>query len=59
MVFNVTLNTVSVISWRSVLLVEENRVQGENQTHKELIHYTSRVGQAIHGMRSKYLHYLL
>jgi hypothetical protein len=31
MVFNATFNIVSVISWRSVLLVEETRVPGENQ----------------------------
>jgi hypothetical protein len=30
MVFNATINTVSVLSWRSVLLVEETRVPGEN-----------------------------
>jgi len=30
MVFNVTFNNISVISWRSVLLVEESRVPGEN-----------------------------
>jgi hypothetical protein len=30
MVFNVTFNNISVISWRSVLLVEETRVPGEN-----------------------------
>ena len=30
MVFNTTLNDISVISWRSVLLVEETRVPGEN-----------------------------
>jgi hypothetical protein len=30
MVFNATFNNSSVISWRSVLLVEENRVPGEN-----------------------------
>jgi hypothetical protein len=30
MVFNTTLNNISVISWRSVLLVEETRVPGEN-----------------------------
>ena len=30
MVFNATLNNISVISWRSVLLVEETRVPGEN-----------------------------
>ena len=30
MVFNATFNNISVISWRSVLLVEETRVPGEN-----------------------------
>ena len=30
MVFNATFNNISVISWRSVLLVEETGVTGEN-----------------------------
>jgi len=30
MVFNATGNNISVISWRSVLLVEETGVPGEN-----------------------------
>jgi len=30
MVFNTTFNNVSVILWRSVLLVEETGVPGEN-----------------------------
>jgi hypothetical protein len=30
MVFNTTFNNIPVISWRSVLLVEETRVPGEN-----------------------------
>jgi len=30
MVFNATLNNISVIFWRSVLLVEETGVLGEN-----------------------------
>jgi len=30
MVFNAILNNISVISWRSVLLVEETVVPGEN-----------------------------
>jgi hypothetical protein len=29
-VFNATFNTISAISWRSVLLVEETEVPGEN-----------------------------
>jgi hypothetical protein len=28
--FNATLNNISDISWRSLLLVEETRVPGEN-----------------------------
>ena len=31
MVFNAAFNNISVISWRSVLLVEETGVLGENQ----------------------------
>jgi hypothetical protein len=30
MVFNTTFNNISVISWQSVLLVEETGVAGEN-----------------------------
>jgi len=30
MVFNATFNNISAISWRSVLLVEETRIPGEN-----------------------------
>jgi hypothetical protein len=30
MVFNATFNNISVISWRSILLVEETGVNGEN-----------------------------
>ena len=33
MVFNVTFNNISVISWQSVLLVEETGVPGENHRH--------------------------
>jgi hypothetical protein len=29
-VFNATFNNISVISWRSILLVEETGVPGEN-----------------------------
>jgi hypothetical protein len=31
MVFNATFNNISVIAWRSVLLVEETGVPGENR----------------------------
>jgi hypothetical protein len=30
MVFNATFNNISVISWLSVLLIEETKVPGEN-----------------------------
>jgi hypothetical protein len=30
MVFNATFNNISVISWQSVLLVEETGIPGEN-----------------------------
>jgi hypothetical protein len=34
MVFNATVNNISVTSWRSVLLVEETGVPGENHRTK-------------------------
>jgi hypothetical protein len=33
MLFNATFNNISVISWLSVLLVEENGEPGENHRH--------------------------
>ena len=43
MVFNATFNNISVILWRSVLLLEETKVPGENHrlaaTHRQsLLH---------------------
>jgi hypothetical protein len=35
MVFNATLNNILVLSWRSVLLVEETWVPGENHRPAE------------------------
>ena len=32
-VFNATFNNISVMSWRSILLVEETIVPGENHRH--------------------------
>ena len=41
MVFNATFNNISVISWRSVLMVEDTRVPDENhrpvETHWQTI----------------------
>jgi hypothetical protein len=34
MVFNATFNNISVISWWSVLVVEETGVPGEIQNHR-------------------------
>ena len=33
MVFNATFNNISVLSWLSILLVEETGVPGENHRH--------------------------
>jgi len=33
MVFNATLDNISAISWRSVLLMEETGITGENHRH--------------------------
>jgi hypothetical protein len=38
MVFNATLNNISVIAWQSVLLVEETGVHRENKSLKTLSH---------------------
>ena len=38
MVLNATFNNISVISWRSVLLVEETGVPGENYRPDQLYH---------------------
>jgi hypothetical protein len=40
MVFNATFNNISVISWLSVLLVEETGVPGEN--HRPLLQVTDK-----------------
>ena len=37
MVLNATFNNISVISWRSVLLVEETGVPGENKKKRQVI----------------------
>ena len=43
MVFSVTFNNISVISWWSVLLVEETEVPGENHrsvaSHRQTLSY--------------------
>ena len=43
MMFNVTLNNISVISWQSVLLVKETRVLGENHPSADLLHVTDKL----------------
>jgi hypothetical protein len=44
MVFNATFNNISVISWRSVLLVDETRGPGENHRPENLITYLALSG---------------
>jgi hypothetical protein len=40
LIFNATFNNISVISWRSVLLVEETGVPGENKWLSNLMTLT-------------------
>ena len=40
--FNATFNNISVISWRSVLLVEETGAAGENPQVANKLHYIKR-----------------
>jgi len=37
MVFNATFNNISIISWQSVLLVEETRIPAENHQPVALV----------------------
>ena len=54
MVFNTTFNNISVISWWSVLLVEETGVPGEttdlSQVTDKRYHIMSRVPHAMNGV---------
>ena len=43
MVFNATFNNISVISWRSVLFVDETGVPGENHKVRNKYHDTCEV----------------
>jgi hypothetical protein len=41
-VFNATFNTISVISWRSVLLVEETRLPGETTDLSQVTNFITK-----------------
>ena len=47
MLFNATFNNISVISWRSVLLVEETRVPGEN--HRPVANHRQTLSHNVSG----------
>ena len=50
MLFNATLNNISIISWRSVVLVEETRVLGEN--HQPVPSHWQISEHNLHAMRN-------
>ena len=54
MVFNATLNNISVISWHSVLLMEKTGVPGKNHrpVADKLYHIMYRVYLAMNGVRT-------
>jgi len=57
MLFNATFNNISVISWRSVFLVGETGVPGENHRHvashwQTLSHNVYRVHLSMNGVRT-------
>ena len=52
MVFNATLNNISVLSWQSVLLVEEIGLPGEN--HKPVASHRQTL---LHNVVSNTLHH--
>jgi len=45
-VFSATFNNISVISWRSVLLVEETGVSGENHRPAEKSYFSKTINEA-------------
>jgi len=56
MVFNATFNNMSVISWRSVLLVEETEVPGENHrpvaSHWQTLSHNVVSSAPLYGLRT-------
>jgi hypothetical protein len=49
MVLNATFNNISVITWRSVLLVEETGVPAENRGFKTILRKKCRSGKNSEG----------
>jgi hypothetical protein len=57
MVFNATFNNISIISWQSVLLVEETRVPGEN--HRPVVsHWQTLSHNVVSSTRQQWPHNL-
>ena len=54
MVFNATFNNISVISWQSVLLVEETRVPGENHRQGQTLSHNVVSSTPRHGSNSQF-----
>jgi hypothetical protein len=53
MVFNATFNNISVISWQSVLLVEETGVPGENHRQGQTLSHNVVSSTPRHGSNSQ------
>jgi hypothetical protein len=56
MVFNTTFNNISVISWQSVLLVEETGVYVPGENHWQTLSHNVQSSTTCHELGSNSLH---